>query len=179
MNNKLEALGPSAAQNIDQHLLNTVGVEPARATSTELMQAVALIARAQLSQRWVATQAADRHQKSKRVVYLSMEFLMGRTLGNAMAALNLTDEMKAGLAQRAAKIEDVTEREADAALGNGGLGRLASCLRGRRRLGQRRLGPSGLVLSRLDGHAGFAFVWLRHTLRIRHVRAANCEWLPS
>ena len=116
-----------AAQRIDEHLLNTVGVDPARATPTELMQASALIAREQLSRRWVATQTADRQQKARRVIYLSMEFLMGRTLSNAMAALDLTDELKAGLIQRAANIEDITEREADAALGNGGLGRLAAC----------------------------------------------------
>ena len=118
---------PSTVAAIHQHLLDTVGVEPARATSTDLMQAVALMAREQLSQRWVATQAADRQQKAKRVVYLSMEFLMGRTLSNALAALDLTDDIAAGLSQRAARIEDVTEREADAALGNGGLGRLAAC----------------------------------------------------
>jgi glycogen phosphorylase len=123
--NQADVTRVSAA--IDEHLLDTVGVEPARATPTDLMQAVALMARQQLSQRWVATQAADRNQKAKRVVYLSMEFLMGRTLGNALAALNLTDDVTAGLTQRAAKMEDVAEREADAALGNGGLGRLAAC----------------------------------------------------
>jgi glycogen phosphorylase len=121
------ATATATAATIDEHLLDTVGVEPTRATSTDLMQAVALMARQQLSQRWVATQAADRNLKTKRVVYLSMEFLMGRTLSNALAALKLTDDVAAGLSQRAAKIEDVTEREADAALGNGGLGRLAAC----------------------------------------------------
>jgi glycogen phosphorylase len=126
--NQTDAIGNiGTAAAIDEHLLDTVGVEPARATSTELMQAVARMAREQLSRRWVATQAADRNQKTKRVVYLSMEFLMGRTLGNALAALKLTDDVAAGLSQRASKIEDVTEREADAALGNGGLGRLAAC----------------------------------------------------
>ena len=116
-----------AAQRLDEHLLNSVGVEPSRATPNDLMQAAALTAREQLSRRWVATQAADRQHKARRVVYLSMEFLMGRTLGNAMAALNLNDEMQAAFSQRAAKIEEVSDREADAALGNGGLGRLAAC----------------------------------------------------
>ena len=118
---------PCTAQRIDEHLLNTVGVDPARATPTELMQASALIAREQLSKRWVATQTADRAEKARRVVYLSMEFLMGRTLSNALAALDLTDDVKTSLMQRAANMEDVTDREADAALGNGGLGRLAAC----------------------------------------------------
>jgi starch phosphorylase len=56
-----------------------------------------------------------------------MEFLMGRTLGNALAALELQGQAAAALAQQAQKLEDVEQHEADAALGNGGLGRLAAC----------------------------------------------------
>jgi starch phosphorylase len=85
------------------------------------------VARAQLSQRWVATQAQERTSKARRVVYLSMEFLMGRTLSNALASLNLTEGAAAGLAQHAHTLEDIADQEHDAALGNGGLGRLAAC----------------------------------------------------
>jgi glycogen phosphorylase len=115
------------AVQIEEHLLKTVGVKPSEATRTDLMQAVSQVAREQLSRRWVATQAREQAAKSRRVVYLSMEFLMGRTLSNAMAALNLTDDTSKGLAQYAQKMEDVADREPDAALGNGGLGRLAAC----------------------------------------------------
>ncbi|MEO5660393.1 MAG: glycogen/starch/alpha-glucan family phosphorylase, partial [Polaromonas sp.] len=115
------------AAQIEEHLLNTVGVASGDATPTDLMQAVAQVARAQLSQRWVATQAQQRSEKARRVVYLSMEFLMGRTLSNALAALNLTSGAAQGLMQYAQSLEDVAEREPDAALGNGGLGRLAAC----------------------------------------------------
>jgi glycogen phosphorylase len=115
------------AHQIDEHLLKTVGVNPSEATRTDLMQAVAQVGREQLSKRWVETQAREKEAKSRRVVYLSMEFLMGRTLSNAMAALNLTDDASKGLAHYAQKMEEIADREPDAALGNGGLGRLAAC----------------------------------------------------
>ena len=112
---------------IEEHLLCTVGVASEDATLNDLMQAVAQVARQQLSQRWVQTQAQERAAKARRVVYLSMEFLMGRTLSNALAALNLTAGAAQGLVQHARTLEDVGAREPDAALGNGGLGRLAAC----------------------------------------------------
>ena len=115
------------AAQIEEHLLSTVGVASEDASPTDLMQAVAQVARQQLSQRWVETQARQRAAKARRVVYLSMEFLMGRTLSNALAALNLTAGAAQGLAQHAQSLEDVADREPDAALGNGGLGRLAAC----------------------------------------------------
>ncbi len=115
------------AGGVDDHLLKTVGVAPAQATSTELMQAVAQVAREQLSRRWVATQARERSEQARRVYYLSMEFLIGRTLGNALAALDLGEGAAAAAQQHAQKLEDVADREPDAALGNGGLGRLAAC----------------------------------------------------
>jgi starch phosphorylase len=63
----------------------------------------------------------------RRVHYLSMEFLMGRALSNALAALGLAPALEARLAEQGLKLGDVLEREPDAALGNGGLGRLAAC----------------------------------------------------
>ncbi len=121
-------LGASAAaQQIENHLLSTIGVAPQDATRHQLMQATAQVARAQLSRRWVATQAQERAAKARRVVYLSMEFLMGRTLSNALAALDLTQGAAAALHQHAQQLEDIADQEPDAALGNGGLGRLAAC----------------------------------------------------
>ena len=116
-----------AAADLDRLLLNTVGVAPGDASLPDLMQATARLARRQLSERWVQTQAAERADKARRVYYLSMEFLIGRTLSNALAALNLRDDAAAALRGHAAQLEDVIEQEADAALGNGGLGRLAAC----------------------------------------------------
>ncbi len=117
----------SSGAGIDEHLLKTIGVAPAEAAPIDLMQALAQVAREQLSRRWVETQAADRASKARRVYYLSMEFLIGRTLGNALAALDMTDGAAQGLAQHAQRLEDIAEQEPDAGLGNGGLGRLAAC----------------------------------------------------
>ncbi|HEY6134274.1 MAG TPA: glycogen/starch/alpha-glucan phosphorylase [Rubrivivax sp.] len=121
--------GPPAAfpAALDRQLLETVGVAPPHASRADLMHAVAQVARTQLSRRWVAGDAADRGAKARRVNYLSMEFLMGRTLGNALSALDLESEAAAALKQHAAALEDVATDEPDAALGNGGLGRLAAC----------------------------------------------------
>ncbi len=96
----------STGAKIDEQLLKTVGVQPDRATPTELMQAVAQVARQQLSERWVDTQAADRDARARRVYYLSMEFLIGRTLSNALSALDLRDSAEVGLVQHAQALED-------------------------------------------------------------------------
>ena len=116
-----------ALTGIDRQLVTTVGAAPGVATSTEIMHAVAQTAREQLSRRWVAGDSADRARKARRVYYLSMEFLMGRSLSNALGALDLTAGMAQAAREHATTLEDLTATEADAALGNGGLGRLAAC----------------------------------------------------
>lgn len=128
MSNATSSLDRSKPQtDIDDILLHQVGVHPRRATDTQLMQATSLLARSQLSERWVNTQAHEHEAKARRVVYLSMEFLMGRTLGNALASLDLTDAARQRLHSHARSLEDIAGTEPDAALGNGGLGRLAAC----------------------------------------------------
>ena len=117
----------SLADRVERHLLHTVGVAPAEAAPVELMSAVSQVARAELSRRWVAGDAADRHAKARRVYYLSMEFLIGRSLGNALAALGLDSAAAGSMGQHARTLEDIRACEPDAALGNGGLGRLAAC----------------------------------------------------
>ncbi|MCW5632505.1 MAG: glycogen/starch/alpha-glucan phosphorylase [Rubrivivax sp.] len=117
----------AVAARLDEHLLKTVGVETSAASASDLLAAVSQVAREELSQRLVRTHAADRAAKARRVYYLSMEFLMGRTLGNALAALGLDRGAAAGAAAHARTLEDVAAHEPDAALGNGGLGRLAAC----------------------------------------------------
>ncbi len=102
-----------------------MGVGPEQATPAQLLAAVAQVVRPELSRRWVATQAAQRGQR--RVNYLSMEFLIGRTLSNALAALELEPQARHAMQAHAAKLEDVAALEPDAGLGNGGLGRLAAC----------------------------------------------------
>ena len=115
------------AEMITEQLLQTVGTDPDCATSSELMLALAQVARAQLSQRWVHTQSLERAAAPRRVCFFSMEFLMGRTLSNALAALDLQGGAAQGLQRYARTLEEVADCEPDAALGNGGLGRIAAC----------------------------------------------------
>ncbi len=109
--------------------LETQHTEPLNAKSALRLAADAC--RDVLAERWAATQKADArrgaHAPCRRVHYLSMEFLMGRALGNALAALGLEPALRGVLAERGIALGDVLESEPDAALGNGGLGRLAAC----------------------------------------------------
>jgi starch phosphorylase len=118
---------PHVAAGIDRHLLSSVGTDPAQASEQHLLQATAQVAREQLSRRWVATQQQERQARSRRVYYLSMEFLIGRTLGNALAALDLHAGADQAAQAHARRLEDIAAQEPDAGLGNGGLGRLAAC----------------------------------------------------
>ena len=113
---------------VDEKLLTSVAAEPATANTKEIYKALAQVARDRLAKRWVETQAADRRNKTRRVYYMSMEFLIGRTLDNALSALDLREAAAAAFNQAGAPgISDILECEPDAALGNGGLGRLAAC----------------------------------------------------
>jgi starch phosphorylase len=89
--------------------------------------ALALSLRARLMERWKSTEYAYEEAHCKRAYYLSLEFLMGRTLGNTMLNLGLTSEVREGMVQLGLSLEEVIDAEPDAGLGNGGLGRLAAC----------------------------------------------------
>ncbi len=108
-------------------LIYTVGKDPAAAHPDDWLQATALAVRDQLVERWMATTRAQYRQDVKRVYYLSMEFLIGRTFTNALLALGLHDIVRQALADFGLDMAALVEREPDAALGNGGLGRLAAC----------------------------------------------------
>ncbi|MFZ3120409.1 MAG: glycogen/starch/alpha-glucan phosphorylase [Variovorax sp.] len=108
-------------------LIYAVGKDPVAASPDDWLNATALAVRDQLVERWMATTRASYAQDLKRVYYLSMEFLIGRTFTNALLALELQDIVKQALADFGVDIAAIAEREPDAALGNGGLGRLAAC----------------------------------------------------
>ncbi|WP_300450986.1 glycogen/starch/alpha-glucan phosphorylase [Accumulibacter sp.] len=112
---------------IERNLLCTVAAEPSRASTADFYQALSLVAREQLAKRWVDTQNADRAEKARRVYYLSMEFLIGRAMNNALSALQLRQPAAAVFSAPGLSLDEVMECEPDAALGNGGLGRLAAC----------------------------------------------------
>jgi starch phosphorylase len=119
--------GEQLRAEIDRRLLRTVAAEPTRASKADLYQALSQVAREQLAQRWVDTQNADRGSKARRVYYLSMEFLIGRAMNNALSALGLRESAAEAFSAPGPSLDEVMECEPDAALGNGGLGRLAAC----------------------------------------------------
>ena len=92
-----------------------------------LYQSVVYAARDRLMERWNKTRNTVEANDSRRVAYLSLEFLMGRLLRNALLNLGMEEETTAALDRIGLDLEDVCEREKDTGLGNGGLGRLAAC----------------------------------------------------
>ncbi len=96
-------------------------------TADFLYQAFALAVRDRLMERWKNTQDAYEAQEAKQAYYLSLEFLMGRTLNNALLNLGLGESAHEGLRRLGVELEELMDTEQDAGLGNGGLGRLAAC----------------------------------------------------
>src|SRR5438477_696012 len=111
----------------ERHLLFDDVITPATAGKREQYEAAARSARDILSQRWMRTQSTYDSQNPKRVYYLSMEFLIGRSLTNNITNLLLNSFVKQAAEQKNLNWLGVTEQEPDAGLGNGGLGRLAAC----------------------------------------------------
>ncbi len=89
--------------------------------------ALALVLRDRVMERWKHTREAYQQSDCRRAHYMSLEFLMGRALGNAMLNLGVEDEATAAVAEYGIDLEEIAEAEHDAGLGNGGLGRLAAC----------------------------------------------------
>ncbi|MEN9383894.1 MAG: hypothetical protein RL323_1037 [Pseudomonadota bacterium] len=118
---------PALKKAIANKLMYVVGKDPQSARAEDWLHAAAYAVRDHLVGRWVTTTHAQYTQKSKRVYYLSAEFLMGRAFGNALLALQLRDTVKQALADFGVDMDAVADLEPDAALGNGGLGRLAAC----------------------------------------------------
>ena len=92
-----------------------------------LYQAVVFAARDRLMERWAKTRVATERDDNRRVAYISLEFLMGRLLRNALLNLGIEEETKEALNRLGLDLEDIYDRECDTGLGNGGLGRLAAC----------------------------------------------------
>jgi starch phosphorylase len=114
-------------RDIESHVRHTLARDGASATERDVYVSTALVVRDRLAERWAATNSRYQHRDLKRVYYLSLEFLIGRTLGNALLNLGLEGATAEALEELGYKLEDLREREPDAGLGNGGLGRLAAC----------------------------------------------------
>jgi starch phosphorylase len=111
----------------ERHLIFDNVINPAIATGRERFEAVALSVRDVLSQRWVCTEEIYAKENPKRIYYLSMEFLIGRSLANNVTNLLLDPYVQPAVRQKNIDWLALLEQEPDAGLGNGGLGRLAAC----------------------------------------------------
>lgn len=114
-------------ETIVNHLLSFQGRDPEMAGEDDLYKALAYTIRDFLVKKWITTQKSYYAKQQKRVYYLSLEFLIGRSLGNSLINLGLFDTVSEVLKQMGFDLDLIREEEEDAALGNGGLGRLAAC----------------------------------------------------
>ncbi|HUO23550.1 MAG TPA: glycogen/starch/alpha-glucan phosphorylase [Caulobacteraceae bacterium] len=108
-------------------LTYAVGKDPIVASKHDWYLATALTVRDRIVDRWFPSTRAIYEQKRKRVYYLSLEFLIGRLLFDSLNNLQLTDTVRSALGELGVDLDALREIEPDAALGNGGLGRLAAC----------------------------------------------------
>ncbi|NND96811.1 MAG: glycogen/starch/alpha-glucan phosphorylase [Pirellulaceae bacterium] len=117
----------SLLKSIQNHIISTVGndFEPPRKDT--YYKGLAYSVRERLLEKWFGAQRSHYDRKAKRVYYLSMEFLPGRFLKNYITSLQMKDECQKTLSNLRFDIEELSEEEWDPGLGNGGLGRLASC----------------------------------------------------
>lgn len=106
---------------LTDHLTYSISKYSALATTRDWFEIAAMTARDRMVERWMETMQSYYNEDPKRVYYLSLEFLVGRTFSNAALNLGLHDEFKKALYELGQDIEEVSEIEFDAALGNGGL----------------------------------------------------------
>ena len=122
---------PETAQSIQDsiihHLMSFQGRDPERSGASDIYKALAFTVRDIMVEKWIKTQKTFYAKEKKRVYYLSLEFLIGRSLGNSIINLGLYDEVSKAVEGMGYSMEEIREQEEDAALGNGGLGRLAAC----------------------------------------------------
>ena len=119
----VEALKHSIAYK----LMFVVGKDPSIATQHDWLNATLFAVRDRIVERWLRSTRAQFSQDVRQVYYLSMEFLLGRTLSNALMAIGVYDEIKQALDEMGLNLEELIDEEIDPGLGNGGLGRLAAC----------------------------------------------------
>lgn len=114
----VEALKHSIAYK----LMFIIGKDPAIANKHEWLNATLFAVRDRMVERWLRSTARS-SRGSARVYYLSMEFLIGRTLSNALLSLGIYDDVSSALAEMGLDLEELIDEENDPGLGNGGLGR--------------------------------------------------------
>ncbi len=117
----------SFREDIKQHLHYTLAKDKYSSTEWDNYRSVVLAVLDRLNERWIKTQQSYYDNKSKRVYYLSMEYLIGRLMDNMLINLGLQDVAAEAMDDLGLDYDEVREAEVDAGLGNGGLGRLAAC----------------------------------------------------
>ncbi len=125
-----EKLGCDATtlrHSLSNRLTYTVGKDPITATERDWFQAVSYMIRDRLAERWMETMRGYYRDDAKRIYYFSLEFLVGRMLVNSLSNLGFYDECQKLMDELGLDLDALREVEQDAALGNGGLGRLAAC----------------------------------------------------
>ncbi|HUI59872.1 MAG TPA: glycogen/starch/alpha-glucan phosphorylase, partial [Steroidobacteraceae bacterium] len=129
MARRLERLGLAGHEDqwTERYLLCEHLVDPVTARSRQQFEATSRFIRDLVAHRWVKTRRAREQAAPKRIHYLSMEFLLGRTLRNNIMNLAAEPLVRHALQQQGWNLEALMEEEWDAGLGNGGLGRLAAC----------------------------------------------------
>ncbi len=124
-------LSPNNIQNVKNAILYkmvfALGVEPREASKRNWLNAALRVVRDLSTENWLQTRRSQVEHGSRRVYYLSMEFLMGRTFSNAMISEGMYELIDAALKELGQNLEDIIDEEGDPGLGNGGLGRLAAC----------------------------------------------------
>jgi glycogen phosphorylase len=111
----------------ERHLIFDRVIDPKVAIARERFEAFSRSIRDVLAQRWVLTKTTYERENPKRVYYLSMEFLIGRSLGNNLTNLLLDPLVRNAAKEHGLNLQELIDEEPDAGLGNGGLGRLAAC----------------------------------------------------
>ncbi len=127
LNPKLGMDAASLKKSLENHIRFTLGKDQYTSTTYDRYSGLALATRDRLIERWIQTQQTYYDKNAKRVYYLSLEFLLGRTLGNSLMNLGLQKEAEKTAQELGYSLEELREKEWDAGLGNGGLGRLAAC----------------------------------------------------
>lgn len=126
-----ETLDPGDISSLKRALVNrliySIGKDPVETQERDWFFALAYVVRDLLTLRWMESMRRYYLQDAKRVYYLSMEFLIGRALGNSLLNIGCYDEFRQVLDDVGLSLEALFEAEEEAALGNGGLGRLAAC----------------------------------------------------
>jgi starch phosphorylase len=127
-NNRLRGMDcRSLGESMVDHLEFSLAKDEFSATPHDRFLSVALTVRDRLIERWLCTQQTYYRRDARRVYYFSLEFLIGRTLGNGLINLGIFAEVAQALRELGVDLEEIRGEEADAGLGNGGLGRLAAC----------------------------------------------------